>query len=232
MYNGCPSSKDCLRIFVYIHNEISLMWKPKSKWETHLFFISVRYTARGQLYTMMHCAPVSGLPSVIWSQVWLFYSWLYVDVQEVLDFGVSWISAFETGPGQPVPQIAGLRQKEFSEARGRGRKPEIKLSSYWQSHIPSESCRQDSFLASASFCPHGPSLRTAAVQPLSLLPSWPSSPQVWAKLSIFFCGDKVSCRPGWPWICCIAKNDLELLVLLLLTFWVPVFQESDATPSI
>lgn len=46
--------------------------------------------------------------------------------QEVLDFGVMWVSAFETGPGQLGPQIAGLRQQEyFSEPRGAGN---LKLS--------------------------------------------------------------------------------------------------------
>lgn len=98
--------------------------------------------------------------------------------------------------------------------------------------MPSESCRQESFPASASFCPHGPSFRTAAVQLLSLLSLGCLPHRSEENFPSFFCDNKISCRPGWPWICCIARNGLELLVLLLLTLWVLVFQECAITPSI
>ena len=93
-------------------------------------------------------------------------------------------------PGHPIPNSWLTMTGIVLRAPG-GRKPEIKLLSYWQSHMPSETCRRESFLASASFYPHGPSLRIAAVQPLSLpfLPPWLSSPQVWVQRSIFLYDD-------------------------------------------
>lgn len=91
------------------------------------------------------------------------FMWIF---KKLLDFGVTWISAFETGLGQAVPQIDGLRQQEFfSEPQGEA--GNLKLSSYIIGRATRRLKAADRSLSLSvpvSAGPHGPS----ATQPLSL----------------------------------------------------------------
>lgn len=93
------------------------------------------------------------------------FMWIF---KKLLDFGVTWISAFETGLGQAVPQIDGLRQQEFfSEPQGSGEAGNLKLSSYIIGRATRRLKAADRSLSlpvPVSAGPHGPS----ATQPLSL----------------------------------------------------------------